>query len=58
MKSKKLKVIVLFETPPFKAQNDRYAKRGGHNPLAPRYAYIYISKILSAFNQIDTFLAF
>jgi len=42
MKSKKLKVIVLFETPPFKAQNDRYAKRGRHSPLAPQLRlYIY-----------------
>ena len=31
---------------------------GGIAPSPPSYAYIYISKILSAFNQIDTFLAF
>jgi len=51
MKSKKLKAIV-FETPHFKAQNDRYAKR------APPATPIYRSKILSAFNKIDTFPAF
>ena len=56
MKSKKLKAIVLFETPPFKAQNDRNAKRGGHNPFAPQLRLYIEEKYFVPSTKLTNFL--